>query len=399
MPALTDSYTAYDYLTADRDYIAYPLVTQEDRVPSRSPEVTADQDRRVDELMTSNVVISLHDHPTVRPADPADFVPSRQQGRDFTGYAGIAASGVDIFFDGLMAGMSFMTSAHGWKFTDVVHDLGIRLCDLAQQKCVDVVRRFGDIERLRSQGRIGLVFNLESCAPIENELDRLDILFGLGIRSMGVTYNEANALGSGLGEASDAGLTRFGRAAVERMNRVGMLIDLSHAGDRTSLDTIEASTVPVTISHTGARGLWATARMKPDDVLRACAERGGVIGIAAAPNTTLVADDRPHDLDAVMAHFEYCAELVGIHHVAFGPDTHFGDHVAWHRVFSRPLTAAPMTPPATPPLTPYVDGAENPTETMRNVTRWLVAHGYSDGDIAQVLGANIARVLREVWPE
>ena len=390
---MATSYASYQYLMAGEDYQIFDLAAELDRVQSTPPALDARQEATARRLLDQTIVISLHDHPTVRPSSPDDFVSYRQQGRDVTGYAGIAASGVDVFFDGLMAGVAFMTSAHGWKFTDVVYDLGMRLCDLAHQAAVEPVYRVADIPRLRESGRQGLVFAVESCTPIENELDRLDILFGLGIRSMGLVYSEANFLGSGLAEASDAGLTRFGRATVTRMNRLGMLIDLSHAGDRTALDAIAASEHPVAISHTGARALWPTPRMKPDTVLRACAERGGVIGIAAAPNTTRVSGKAAHDLDAVMAHFEYCAELVGIEHVAFGPDTHFGDHVAWHRAFAGGANAS-----ATVSAAAYVDGAENPAEAMRNITRWLVKHDYGEADIARVLGGNILDLLSAVWP-
>src|SRR6185312_7011557 len=127
--------------------------------------------------------------------------------------------------------------------------------------------------------QIAFIPSLEAATPIENELDRLDILYGLGIRSSGIAYSEANTLGGGL--------TEFGRAAVQRMNKLGIAIDISHSGDQTSLDTITVSSKPIFITHAGARGLWNTKRMKPDDVLKACADKGGVIGIEAAPHTTL----------------------------------------------------------------------------------------------------------------
>ena len=166
---------------------------------------------------------------------------------------------------------------------------------------------------------------------IENELDRLDLLYGFGLRSIGITYSESNALGSGLKEVRDGGLTQFGKRAVERMNKVGLLIDVSHCGDQTALDTIEHSKKPIIVSHIGAKALWNTNRMAPDDVFKACADKGGVIGIEAAPHTTLTPNNRTHNLDAVMEHFEYVKDLVGIDHVTLGPDTLYGDHVGLHR--------------------------------------------------------------------
>ena len=106
----------------------------------------------------------------------------------------------------------------------------MRLADLAHQSHVMVVRTVADIDEAHRSGRIGLVFGLESATPIENEIDRLDVLYGLGLRQIGIAYSDANALGSGLAETTDGGLTAFGRRAVRRMNQLGLAIDLSHAG-------------------------------------------------------------------------------------------------------------------------------------------------------------------------
>ena len=123
---------------------------------------------------------------------------------------------------------------------------------------------------------------------IENEVDRLDVLYGFGVRQMGIAYSEANTLGSGLKERGDGGLTYFGERAVERMNKLGIAIDISHSGDRTCRRRrSRRSTKPVFITHAGARGLWPTNRMKTDETIIEAAERGGVIGIEAAPHTTL----------------------------------------------------------------------------------------------------------------
>lgn len=241
------------------------------------------------------------------------------------------------------------------------------------------------------------MLSLEAATPIENQIDRIDILYGLGIRQMGIAYSETNTLGGGLKETRDGGLTVFGRRAVERMNRLGIAIDISHSGDRTCLDTIEHSAAPVLITHAGARSVWPTSRMKPDEVLVECARRGGVIGIEAAPHTTISTAHPHHNIESVMDHFTYCVELVGIEHVTFGPDTLYGDHVALHRElakvpgFSDPPLVAPFEP------VPYVAGLENPTENFFNIVGWLVKHGYSDAEIQAVIGGNVLRVLEQIW--
>jgi membrane dipeptidase len=139
--------------------------------------------------------------------------------------------------------------------------------------------------------------------------------------------------------------------------------------------------------------------MKPDEVLKACAERGGVLGIEAAPHTTVSYGHRHHTIESVMDHFTYAADLMGIEHVSFGPDSLYGDHVAFHHALNGNLGLSRLLDPG--PLeyerVTHVDGLENPSENFRNIAGWLVEHGYSDGEITAVLGGNILRLLSEVW--
>ena len=214
---------------------------------------------------------------------------------------------------------------------------------------------------------------------------------------MGITYSESNALGSGIREDRDGGLTSFGKKAVERMNKVGMAIDCSHAGIETTKDVIKYSKKPIFMSHIGAKALWNSKRLAPDDVLKACAERGGVIGIEAAPHTTLTKNHLKHSIDSYMEHFKYIVDLVGIDHVAFGPDTLYGDHVGLHQVYSEHLSSDKTRSNQEFEIIEYVKGLENPTEASKNILRYLVKENYSDDDIAKVLGKNIIRVLKEVW--
>jgi membrane dipeptidase len=164
------------------------------------------------------------------------------------------------------------------------------------------------------------------------------------------------------------------------------------------MDTFEASEKPVLITHAGARAVWDSPRMKPDEVLIGCAQSGGVIGIEAAPHTTLTKQHRAHSIESVMEHFEYCANLMGLDHVTFGPDTLFGDHVGLHKEFSDNLgIAAQIEHGPHFDHVAYVDGLENPSENYHNIVGWLVKHGYSDGDIQTVIGGNILRALGKIW--
>jgi membrane dipeptidase len=243
-----------------------------------------------------------------------------------------------------------------------------------------------------------LVPCVEGAAPIENELDRIDIFYGLGVRLLGVTYSESNALGSGLKEEHDGGLTAFGRKAVERMNKLGMAIDVSHVGTQTALDVVEVSSQPIFITHVGAKTLWDSKRLAADELLTACAKKGGVIGVEAAPHTTLTVKHPQHSIESYMEHFEYLVKLLGMDHVAFGPDTLYGDHVGLHHAYAAHLSTE-GTLSGTHPFeeVEYVRGVENPTEASKNIIRWLVKNDYCDDDIQKVLGGNIMRLLGEVW--
>jgi membrane dipeptidase len=396
-PRRAGSYRSYSYLEPERDYRVFELAPEVGRVPPYSSILTDAQRQRVRRLVDESIVISLHDHPTVFPLRIEECTEYNRLGRQVTGFSGLARSGMTAVVDNFMDGTCCITSPMGWKWADVVHDLGMRLCDLAHQDEVFLATSVDDIHEAHRSARLALIAGLEAATMIENELDRIDILYGFGVRQMGIAYSEANALGSGLRERNDGGLTEFGERAVERMNRLGMAIDISHSGDRTSLDAIRASRHPVLITHAGSRTVWDSPRMKPDSVIVACAEQGGLIGLEAAPHTTLSEAHPAHSLESVMDHFRHCVDLVGIEHVAFGPDTLFGDHVGLHRAFASQLSIGALQGgPFFEPVD-YVDGLENPGENFHNITAWLVAHDFSDDDIRAVIGGNVLRVLGEIW--
>ncbi|WP_433186321.1 dipeptidase [Actinoallomurus sp. CA-150999] len=397
--ALWDSYRSYRYLTAGRDYRDFGLVPAVGRVPDASIEWSDDVEARARDFEERHIVVSAHDHLSLRPADPADFPEYRRHGREFMPYEGIAHSGVDLFFDGGPAAVSMIRSHTPFDWDDAVSDLAMRQADWAHQRLLAPVRTLDDARRAHADGRVGVVLTLESASPIGNDVDRLDILYGLGVRLLGLVYSESNQLGSGLADTGDAGLTRLGRRALRRMNDLGIIVDVSHTGDATALDAVRHSTAPVVITHAGSRALWPTPRMKPDDVIVACAESGGFIGIEAAPHTTITETHPRHCLDSVMEHVERCVDLVGIDHVAFGPDTNFGDHAAWHKVFA-PLFGKDDAPGLELPpheKVEYVHGCENPAEAVRNMIRWLFDRGYAEDDVAKLAGGNVHRVAAAVW--
>jgi membrane dipeptidase len=386
-----DGYRSFSYLVPGEDFVGFELAPQVDRVERSLVPLDGDDETRADRLLRDTICVSLHDHCGIAPLDWDDNDAYIRQGREWYGFEGLAASGLDAVFENFLDGVATITSANGWKWTDVIHDLGMHLADVAHQSVVFLATTVDDIVRAHETGRIAMVASIEGAAAIENELDRLDVLYGLGVRMIGVTYSESNQLGGGINGPGDGGLTAFGRKAVTRMNRLGMAIDLSHTGDLTAMQTCEVSTAPVFLSHSGARALFPEPKLKEDDLLKAVAATGGVIGIEAAPNTTTVRG-QPHSLDTVMAHAEHCIDVMGIDHVAFGPDTLFGDHVELHRRYAESF--GPEAPDHVE--IDHVVGLENPSE-FPNILRWLVAHGYTDEQIEKLAGGNVLRALRQVW--
>ncbi len=383
-------------MPAGQDFTDIELAPEFDRVPAYKGELKPEEKARAEKLMQENITISLHDHPVRFPNDMRQTPEYNRTGRQHTAFAGVKESGMTVIFDNMMDGTACVTGNAPWRWLDIITDIGMRQADIAHQDDVIVIRTIDDIHYAKKAGKVGFVFGLEASTPIENEIDRLDVLYGLGIRQMGIAYSDSNSLGSGLNEDVDGGLTDFGRRCVTRMNQIGMAIDVSHSSDQTGIDACKVSTKPVFLTHGGAKAIWPIKRMKSDDVLKAVADTGGVIGMSAAPHTTLSKAHPQHSIDSVMDHLMYCIDLVGIEHVAFGPDTLYGDHVGLHTVFSHLLSTAFSEAPKFERVK-YVDGLENPTENFWNIAGWLVKNGFSDKDIAAILGGNILRALEGIW--
>jgi membrane dipeptidase len=379
-----DGYTAFDYLEAGSDYQEFETFDRENAAEPYTVPLDEDEEARAERLMAETVTVSLHEHLVALPTDFEDYGAYTSTGWMPTAYDRLADGPLDA---ALMPPLGIR------QFSDTVTSFGKLFSDLAHQDLVVRAESADDIRSAHENGQVAILPVTETAQMIENEPDRIDVLHGLGVRSMGLTYSASNALGSGLGEERDGGLTAFGAQAIERMNKVGVLVDASHASDQTTLDACEVSDDPVVISHDGAQELLDIARLDPDEVLTAVADTGGLIGIQAAPHNTSSPDHPRHSVDSVMDHFEYIVDLVGIDHVTFGPDTMYGDHVALHRHFGKDLE---QYPDWVETGIDNVRGMDNPTEAWTNIYRWLVQSGYSDEEIAKVTGENTLRVLDEV---
>lgn len=246
-----------------------------------------------------------------------------------------------------------------------------------------------DIRRAKKEGKEAVMFQLEpqTIGPV---LDRVDIGYELGVRCMLLTFNTRNFLGDGCGEKSNSGLSNLGFDVVERMNKVGMLIDLSHCGERTTLDAIEASKDPVLINHAGARTLNPImSRLKSDEQIHALAEKEGVFGVSAIPNQ--LSNVKRQGINDLLNHVDYVVKLAEVDHVAIGLDICFDDHVAFHRTLIKRL----MRGTGQELNADYMEGIESPEE-WKNITRGLVSRGYSDQEIEKIIGGNALRIIEQV---
>ncbi len=366
-----DGYKAFSFLEPGFDYKEFRL-TAHPRVEPYYVPLSKGEEERFQGLMEKSILVDLHEHPVLWPEDMTEVPEMHRLGRQFTAYEALSTSHLDCVFDNMMDGMAYVTSYSGWKWTDVVHDIGIRLSDVAHQDMVTHCKTVRDIGNTHESGKIALVLGLESASPIENELDRIDVLYGLGIRSMGICYSENNVLGGGMGESNQSqGLTDFGYDAVKRMNKLGLLVDVGHTTDRTALETIEASNAPIYNSHSGP-SVIAYGHTTGDEVLHALAENDGLIGVGGAGRGLRTERHPVGSIESYMECVEYCIELMGIDHVGCGPDTLYGAHQELYDVWfplrmghhDRPGSEAekPFTVPEGVVDPGYVKGLENPNE-------------------------------------
>jgi membrane dipeptidase len=243
----------------------------------------------------------------------------------------------------------------------------------------------GDIELAKREGRLAIVLHFQGGAPLEYDPHLVEVFYRLGVRVIQLTYNERNPLGDGCTERVDGGLSKLGLEVIAEMNRLGMIVDLAHVGYRTSMEAIEACQAPMIFSHSNARALHNSPRNIPDDLLRAVAAHGGVVGVCAFP---AFLTGGSATIDHLIDQIGYLCRLIGPEHVGLGLD--FSDETREDYVYFRYDPSVYPEPPWS-----YPAGIRGFDEAP-NVTRYLVARRYADRDILDILGGNFLRVLRRV---
>ena len=281
-----------------------------------------------------------------------------------------------------------------------------------------LVDTFADVERAKLEGKLAIVLHFQGTNPLGGDLNMVEMYYRLGIRHMLMAYNMKNLVGDGCMECTDDGLSRFGVAVVEEMNRVGMIVDVTHTGYRTTMDAFEISKAPVIFSHSNPAAVWDIPRNVKDDQIKACAKTGGVMCINGVG---VFMGDNDASPGMMLKHINYVAELIGPEHVGIGTD-YVTD--GWSREPFEARAATPADPSVGARQTSF-GGRFNQMdlhqaahlhasggasigpdwrdihyigpEQMPELTELMLKHGYSEKEVRGILGENIMRVAKQVW--
>ncbi len=336
------------------------------------------------ELMGRSLVIDmlsvLADLGTMLGAGPADdgLVVSDMQ------LAKLRASGVNVFHPAI--GLGGKESALTF--------VG-RLNAYAAER-PDALRRItsvADMETAKAEDKIGFIIGIQNAQHFDRP-DDVNLFYNLGQRVSQLTYNSMSRIGSGSTDRADGGVSDFGATIIARMNDVGMAVDVSHCGDRTTLDAFELSTAPVLITHSNVRALaGGHPRCKSDEAIKKMAQSGGVMGITGVRN--FVRDKEPTTIEHLLDHYDYVRKLVGVEHLGIGSDM---DAEGYDDIPEPAYTALKQGYKDSYRFRGKIDtdGYDHPQKTF-DLTEGLIRRGYSDADIELVLGGNFKRVLGEIW--
>ena len=253
-----------------------------------------------------------------------------------------------------------------------------------------------DFERARQSGRTAVLMNFQNATMLEDEVANVDALHALGMRAFQLTYNYRNLLGDGCLERTNAGLSEFGVDVVRRMNKVGVLIDLSHCGQQTTADGIALSRKPVAITHTMCEALRPRhPRAKTDQEMKSCAEKGGVIGIAALGYFIGPDPGGATTIEHYADHIEHAVSVAGHEHVALSTDfppqgiASWATRESWYE--PRLKIFKPSYEVRWPPWIPELDS----TDRFRNVIEVLSRRGWRMHELERLLGSNWMRLFRD----
>ena len=255
-----------------------------------------------------------------------------------------------------------------------------------------LVGKIDDLDVAKAKQKIAVIMGLQNADEFREPKD-VKAFYELGLRCAQLTYNTQNLIGSGSTERVDGGISDYGEQIIKSMNEVGMLVDVSHSGDKTTLDAIELSPKPIAFTHSNCRALNNHPRLKTDEAIRKLAAKGGVMGITGV--RMFVKDKEPTTVEDIVDHIDHVAKLVGIDHVGIGSDSDLMgyDHMPPDQY--KQLKAGYKASYAFRDKID-TDGFDHPRKVY-DLTAALIRRGYSDSNIQAVLGGNFRRLLGSTW--
>ncbi len=256
------------------------------------------------------------------------------------------------------------------------------------------INNAADLMKAKEQGKLGILYGLQTSDQFEH-LDDVNRCFGFGQRISQLSYNFRSKIADGAFEPFDGGVSEYGGKVIDRMNTVGMVVDLGHASDKTKLDAMEISKKPVILSHGNCRALIPGGlRASTDEVIRKLAAKGGVMGITDI--AFMVKGTEPVTVEDVVDHFDHVRDLVGIEHVGVGSDAGIESNDLGSPTVAKDMLAKADKRYHVHGEYEIVKGMQGPTR-MYELTAALVRRGYTDEQIQLVIGGNWARVLKNIW--
>jgi len=251
-----------------------------------------------------------------------------------------------------------------------------------------LITSVADARLAKRDGELGVALHFEGTRCFERNLDLIEAFYALGVRHTLLAFNQTNSCGGGCAEASDGGLSRYGRSLIREMNRVGMLLDLSHTGRLTSLQALDATSVPAVFSHSNCDALVPHFRNVTDEQIRACARTGGLVGVSGS---SAYLGDHAVSTDTLFRHLDHVVQLAGPQHAGLGLDIVFDAErlSRWMRL--RP----DEWPGVEDPNWPGVRYAM--PEQVVDLTAAMLAHGYTPDAVRGILGGNYERICTAVW--
>lgn len=301
-------------------------------------------------------------------------------------YPALRAGGVDALWISTPAHIMHYPSYRGNYLEAGMRMMDVMITEI--ESCsghFQLARSAAEVEQAKKDQRIAILLGFEGAEPVESGLGNLRNFYRLGLREIQLTWNYRNNVCDGIYEERNAGLTEFGRQMIQEMNRFGMLIDTSHINSRGLEEALEASEKPIYMSHTSARALVDHPRNITDQQARAIADKGGAIGVCFLPQFVAKKDAT---VEHVLDHLDHFVNLVGSEHIGLGPD--FIDYCL--EVMRGALKGKAYDSGET---FTYPEDAEDTTKLL-NITRGMVARGYGDEDIENVLGRSMLRLIEKV---